>query len=107
MGAGDPDGSVAGAGGKVLRVRRIGDVLLLLVQWGLVLLGVFLILTAVHLYVSETSWASGRPKPLPGQDYYILPTWQRMVGGVTTGLIAIGLGAALFYLRRLYLARTK
>jgi hypothetical protein len=30
-----------------------------------------------------------------------------MVGGVTTGLIAIGLGAALFYLRRLYLARTK
>jgi hypothetical protein len=59
------------------------------------------------LYVSETSWASGRPKPLPGQDYYILPTWQRMVGGVTTGLIAIGLGAALFYLRRLYLARTK
>jgi ABC-type Fe3+ transport system permease subunit len=92
-------------GGAVFRVRRFGDLALLLVQWALVLFGLFLVLTALNVYAMETTWASHRPKPLLGQDYFIPPTWQRMIGGVTTGLIAMGLGAVLFYLRRLYLAR--
>lgn len=102
-------GAVGGvsAGGAVFQVRRLGDIALLALQWALVLVGLFLILTAVHLYVLETSWASHRPKPLPGQDTYFLPTRQRMLSGVVTGLIAMGLGAALFYLRRIYLSRVQ
>lgn len=93
------------AGGAVFRVRRVGDIALLLVQWALVLLGLFLIVTAIQLYVIETNWVSQQPRPSPGADTYVLPTRQRMVGGVTMGLVAVGLGAALFYLRRLYLSR--
>ena len=86
-------------------MRRVGDIALLFVQWALVLLGLYLILVTLHLYSIETSWAGNRPKPTSGQDYYILPSWQRLVQGMATAFIALGLGAALFYLRRFYLAR--
>jgi hypothetical protein len=85
-------------------MKRFGDILLLVVQWALILLGLFLLLVALQLYSIEADWAGTRPKPTPGQDYYILPSFQRLVQGVTTSLIAMGLGGALFYLRRLYLA---
>ncbi|MGL4238781.1 hypothetical protein [Tabrizicola sp.] len=86
-------------------MRRAGDVVLLVLQRVLVLVGLYTILVALHLYAIETNWAGTKPKPLPGQDYYILPSWQRFVQGTATGAIAMGLGGMLFYLRRLYLAK--
>ena len=86
-------------------MRRFGDLALLLLQWAVVLMGLYLLVLALHLYAIETEWAGNHPKPMPGQDTYVLPSWQRLVQGMTTGFIAIGLGAVLFYLRRLYLSR--
>ncbi|MFN5996864.1 MAG: hypothetical protein ACK47C_14175 [Paracoccaceae bacterium] len=86
-------------------MRRVGDVALLAVQWALVLWGLYLFVVTLHLYAMETNWAGNQTKPLPGKDFYILPSWQRFVVGMTTGTFALGLGAVLFYLRRLYLSR--
>jgi urea transporter len=86
-------------------VRRLCDLALLVVQWALVLSGLFTMVVSLHFYSVETSWLRSLPEPSPGQDTYFLPSWPRLVQGMTTGIISIGLGAALFYLRRLYLAR--
>lgn len=86
-------------------MRRAGDVALLVVQWALILFGLYLLVLSFHLRMIEVDWSNMRDSPLPGEDFYILPSWQRFVVGVTTGTIAIGLGALLFYLRRLYLSR--
>jgi hypothetical protein len=89
-------------------VRRVGDLALLVVQWALVFQGLYLILVAVHLYSLDNNWFAAKPaiKPL-GDTYYIRPSWQRLVEGLTIGFSAIGLAGALFYLRRLYLSRRK
>ncbi len=86
-------------------MRRFGDIALLVLQWALVIFGLFLFLSAVHLYFLEMIWARQQPAPLPGQDVFVLPTRQRLIGGITIGLIAMGLGGVLFYLRQLYLLR--
>jgi hypothetical protein len=85
-------------------VRRFGDIALLVVQWALVLLGLYLMALALHLRAMETDWANMQDSPLLGEDFYILPGWQRFVMGMTMGVISFGLGALLFYLRRLYLS---
>ena len=93
------------AGRAVFRVRRFGNAALLVVQWALVLLGFYVILVAIHLYALDSNWFAARPAIEPvGDTYYIRPSWQRLVEGLAIGLMAIGLGGALFYLRRLYLA---
>jgi hypothetical protein len=79
----------------------------LLLQWALVVFGLFLILSAIHLYLLEMTWASQQPAPQPGQDVFVLPTRQRLIAGITIGLIAMGLGGVLFYLRQLYLLRRR
>ena len=87
-------------------MRRVGDFALLVVQWVLVLHGLYLILLAVHLYSLDSNWLAAKPAIKPvGDTYYIRPSWQRLVEGLTIGLMAIGLAGALFYLRRLYLSR--
>jgi hypothetical protein len=92
------------AGGAVFRVRRIGDIALLVVQWGLVACGLYLMLDSVHLFALGA--LSDGDLPLPGTDYFVIPVYQRLVQSLTSGLIALGLGAGLFYLRRIYLARS-
>lgn len=91
------------SGGAVFRVRRAGDIALLVVQWALVLCGLYLILNTAHLFALAA--LSDGDLPLPGTDYYVVPVYQRLVQSLTSGLIAFGLGAGLFYLRRIYLAR--
>jgi hypothetical protein len=86
-------------------VKRVGDIALLVVQWGMVLLGLYLVVVSLHLYSIETNWAGSLPQPTTGQDTYILPSWQRLIGGMTTAFIALGQGALLFYLRRIFLSR--
>ncbi len=86
-------------------MARITNIGLLVLQWLLVLWGVFLIVSALHFYRIEVSYFSGLPTAEAGGDYYRPPTRLRMMTGVGMGLIMLGLGALLFYLRRLYLAR--
>jgi hypothetical protein len=87
-------------------VRRIGDLALLAVQWALVLHGLYLIVVALHLYALDSNWfaATTALKPM-GDTFYVRPSWQRLVEGLTIAFMAIGLAGALFYLRRLYLLR--
>lgn len=89
------------AGGAVLRVRRVADIALLVVQWALVLQGLLLILIALQVYSFDSGILQSQPEPLPGQDSYRIPIYQRLVQGMTTGFIAVGVGGLLFYLRRL------
>lgn len=91
------------AGGAVFRVRPAGDIALLVVQWALMLCGAYLILNAAHLYA--LGMLSDGDLPLPGADTFVIPVYQRLVQSLTTGLVAIGVGALLFYLRHLYLSR--
>jgi hypothetical protein len=86
-------------------MRRAGDVALLVLQWALVVIGLYVLVISLRLYQFELRWLASLPPPKPGADSFSPPIFQRMMQGVTTGLIAVGLGAALFYLRRLYLSR--
>ena len=93
------------AGGAVFRVRRVGDIALLVLQWSVVLCGLYLLLNTAHLYA--LGMLSDGDLPLPGSDTYVIPVYQRLVQSLATGLATIGGGAALFYLRRVYLSRRK
>lgn len=86
-------------------MRRAGDLVLLVVQWALLLQGMALILIALQGYSFDAELLQSRPEPIPGQDTYRVPILQRLVQGMTTGSIALGLGAMLFYFRRIYLSR--
>lgn len=88
-------------------MRRAGDIALLVLQLALVVVGLYVLVFSVFLYESELRWLATLPPPEPGADTFRPPIFQRMVQGVATGLIAVGLGAVLFYLRRLYLSRPK
>ena len=92
------------AGGAVFRVRLIGDFALLVVQWALVLAGLYLLLIAGHLYATGMLSDGSDPAIALG-DYFVVPVYQRLVQALVHGLGALGLGAGLFYLRRLSLGR--
>jgi hypothetical protein len=88
-------------------VRRVGDLVLLVLQWLLMLWGIALLLFAGLEYgfqsefqqgLSVTGFESSLPAP---------PLHLRLIQGVTIGLIGMGLSAMLSYLRRPYLARRK
>ena len=68
-------------------------------------MGLALILIAIEGYSLDLGFLQSQPEPLPGQDTYRIPIYQRLVQGTTTGFVAMGLGGLLFYLRRLYLTR--
>ena len=94
------------AGGAVFRVRRARDIALLVVQWALVLCGFYLLLIAGHLYAMGMLSDGSEPVIAVG-SYFVVPVFQRLVQALVHGLLALGLGASLFYLRRLYLSRPK
>ena len=87
-------------------MRAVADTLLLVLQWLLVGLGLLLVLVAVNVYAAELRHFSSLTSVAPGESSYTPPILHRLLTGVTTGLIAMGLGAVLFYLRRLWLARS-
>ena len=89
----------------VKALRLLSSMILIGLQWLLVLWGLFLMLVAPNTYVIESSYFSSLPPAAPGQDSYSPPTFLRMVSGLATGLIATGVGAGLFYLRRIFLGR--
>ena len=91
--------------GAVFRVRRVGDIALLVVQWLLVPWGVALILISLVDYRFQAELRQGLSVSGLESDLYGPPIQLRLVQGVTTGLVAMGLSAVLFYLRRLYLSR--
>lgn len=86
-------------------MRRAGDILLLALQWALILVGIYGVIGAVHFYHIEAGWVASLPPAEAGLDTFRPPTILRQVQGITTGLIAMGLGGVLFYLRRLYFSR--
>ena len=87
-------------------MRAVADTFLLVLQWLLVDLGLLLVLVAVNVYAAELRYFSSLPSAAPGESSYTPPILHRLLTRVTTGLIAVGLGAVLFYLRRLWLARS-
>jgi hypothetical protein len=87
-------------------LKTLGSALLILLQWTLVLWGMFLILLALQTYSMESRWVATLPLATLGQDGFAPPTIQRLATAGLTGLIAMGLGAALFCLRRIHLRPT-
>ncbi|MCB1337347.1 MAG: hypothetical protein KDK10_07815 [Maritimibacter sp.] len=76
---------------------------LIALQWLLVFWGLALIALALNTYAYETAYFATLPAAAPGADNYRPPVRQRMMTGVGTGLATAGIGAALIYLRRVFL----
>ncbi len=85
-------------------MKRAADALLLVLQWALVLFGVYLLVIAAHLY-SMGFLDEGDALTIKAGDTYVVPIYQRLAQAISSGLLALGVGGILFYLRRLYLAR--
>jgi hypothetical protein len=68
--------------------------------WGVALIVVSLVEYNVQAEMQKGLWVSGFESGLNAP-----PVHQRMVHGSMTGLLAVGLSIALFYLCRLYLSR--
>jgi hypothetical protein len=86
-------------------VTGIAKFLLVFLQWALVVLGLLALCLALTNHVFQMRMIASLPAPLPGQDTYYLAVYQNLVVGVAVGLCSMGLGAVLFYLRRLFLSR--
>ena len=86
-------------------MRRFGDVVLSVLQWLLMLWGVALIVISLVEYDFQAELQQGLTVSGLESALYVPPIHLRLVQGVTTGLVAMGLSAVLFYLRRLYLSR--
>jgi hypothetical protein len=86
-------------------MRALGNHLLHALQWVLILNGLLAVVFALYTYSLETAYLGALRPAGPAEDLYIPMTRSRMTTGVAMGLISAGLGAVLFYLRRLYLAR--
>lgn len=84
---------------------RVADIALVLLQWILVLFGLLLIVIALNTYAYESRYFATQLPAAPGQDHYVPPVFQRLLTGVLTGAISVGLGAILFYLRRITTVR--
>lgn len=83
--------------------RNFSRLVLVGLQWLLILWGLLLIVIALNTYSYEVSYFSSLPEANPDQDSYNPPTFQRMLAGVVTGTVSVGVGAVLFYLRRIFL----
>ena len=86
-------------------MRALGNVLLIALQWALVILGLLIVLLAFQSYAFDVRYFSSLPPAVPGGDSYSPPFGKNLAVGVAVGLCAMGVGAILFYLRRLFLAR--
>jgi hypothetical protein len=87
-------------------VRRAGDIALLVLQWALVLLGVYGLSVSSYLYLTAPDEVYPTLRSTPAEDVFMIdPRFMILVQGVTFSLTALGVGGILFYLRRLYLSR--
>jgi hypothetical protein len=93
------------AGGAVFRVRRVGDLVLLALQWLLMLWGIVLLAFTGLEYDLQSEFQQGLSVTGFESSLSAPPLHLRLIQGIATGLIAMGLSAILFYLRHLYLAR--
>lgn len=78
---------------------------LLALQWLLVLWGVVLLLFAAWEALRNPPAAAVAAQIASNGDSYCFPAVQRALYSASGGVIALGNGAVLFYLRRLYLRR--
>ena len=86
-------------------IRSFSRLVLIALQWALAIWGLLLVLLALNTYSYEIKYFSSLPAATLGQYSYSPPTFQRMLTGVVTGVVSIGVGAMLFYLRRIFLRR--
>ncbi len=86
-------------------MRRVFDDLLLALQRAMVLLGIVTLVITISTFTFEYRFFSAVPPISSGGDTYRPMLYHRLTVGLSTGLCPVGLGAVLFYLRRLYLAR--
>ncbi|MGB7321638.1 MAG: hypothetical protein WBC95_09505 [Albidovulum sp.] len=86
-------------------MRSLGNFVLICVQWLLVGFGLFTFLIACNTYFYEVNFYSSVPTASEIENSYRPPFLHRLLVGLTTGMISIGLGTALFYLRKIYLSR--
>jgi hypothetical protein len=86
-------------------MKRISNYTLLVLQWVVMVWGLLMVLTTLHLYAIEVRVLADLPDARPGADSYSPPILHRMVGGLCTGFATMGIGGIMVYLRRLYLAR--
>lgn len=84
---------------------RVSGIALVFLQWVLVLFGLLLIAIALNTYAYETRYFATQLSAAPGQDHYVPPVFQRLLTGIVTGVISVGLGAILFCLRRIIAMR--
>ncbi|MEM9796206.1 MAG: hypothetical protein AAF919_06940 [Pseudomonadota bacterium] len=88
-------------------IKRASNIPLLILQWALVLWGTVVIAVSINTYLVEAAYFADIPAASPGEDSYTPPIFQRMGSGVASGLASVGVGAILFYLRRLYLRTSR
>ncbi|MEL7525146.1 MAG: hypothetical protein AAFN16_05225 [Pseudomonadota bacterium] len=81
-------------------MHKTAGLALLFLQWGLCLNGLLLIAVAGNTYVMESQLTLGLPRAAETADTYVVPVFQRLMTSVAAGLISVGLGAVLYYLRR-------
>jgi len=80
-------------------MKTLANIILIAVQWLLILAGVLTLYLTAKLH----GWSTQLPAlPDRARDSFVLPVVERVAVGVSVGLCAIGLGAALFYLRHLF-----
>ena len=96
-------GGVSG-GGAVFRVRRSGDISLLVVQWLLKLWGVALVALSLLEYGGHSQLEQGLTVSGFESSLNATPIHQLQLQ-TTFGLVALGLSAVLFYVRRLFILR--
>ena len=94
------------AGAEVFRVRRVGDIALLVVQWALVLSGLGGLAFSTYLYLAVPYLVYPTAQSSAGENVFQIDMrFTVLVQGITFSLVSIGLGALLFYLRHIYLSR--
>ena len=85
-------------------MRRVGGLLFLLVPWPLTLWGIALIALSLLAYSGHAQQQPGLTVSGFESGLNAPPIHQLQLQG-TLGLVALGLGGALFHLRRRYLSR--
>lgn len=86
-------------------MQRLADVTLILLQWALVALGLLTVLVTLAPYRADAILDILPQAASGGDTYYVVTTLPRTIFGLTLGLIALGLGAVLSFLRRSRLDR--
>ena len=84
-------------------MKRTAGYALLGLQWLLIIWGLFTVMTALQVYSIESAYFDGASTAEPGSSSFSPPIFHRLVVGLCTGFVSVGIGGVLFYLRRLYL----